>query len=57
MVFSLLLSCLIDGYTGCKLLSMYSYMTICVVICMYVVCDQIVFIINAMYTVCSVATA
>ena len=49
--FSLLLSCLIDGYTGSKLLSyctMCIYMTMCIVLCMYVVCDQVVFIVNAM---------
>ena len=49
--FSLFLSCLIDGYTDSKLLSyckMFNYMTMCIVLCVYVVCDQIVFIINAM---------
>ena len=51
VMFSLLLSCLIDGYTGSKLLSyctMCSYMAMCIVIHMYVMCKQIVFIINAM---------
>ena len=49
--FCLFLSCLIDGYTGSKLLSyckMFNYMTMCIVLCVYVVYDQIMFIINAM---------
>ena len=49
--FSLFLSCLIDGYTVGKLLSyykMFNYMAMCIVLCVYAVCHQIVFIINAM---------